>query len=402
MARRPKTCPNCIYGVRRCDRHQRAFNPHASKRLRLAREKDAEVDRTSEPRDRKRRRKHAGPSDDSIKDHAVTLPSNDSDDESHPPVKRVHPDQEVGHGEAMPTPTSSTVPEMVKSSIKVVALGISKDPCANKPAAQPGSQREDTNDPTDPSQKSVESLAHTLRYRSSMVPDPAIPFHIDGLREMLCRILIQGKAKGMRMKKTGKAMRPLMEEEDLTVPDDQDLEQLIQALLDSSPSTFASNLKTKPRWKIIGLPGRDSSTRNHKQLPSEPPDANPNELNIPVDMAREVTVILIRHGGYIPKKQSKNFKKLCQQTKKAIETLYGSTGNRVTSGSASTPVKSISNWNQASFLLNSIKLDFIESQEASAPLKSCVLIHSLIAIPVASSPLTLGVVASANCPYIRI
>jgi hypothetical protein len=42
MPRRPKTrCPNCIFGVKRCDRHQRAFNPHAPTRLKLAEEKAA-------------------------------------------------------------------------------------------------------------------------------------------------------------------------------------------------------------------------------------------------------------------------------------------------------------------------------------------------------------------------
>jgi hypothetical protein len=242
MARRPKTCPDCICGVSRCDRHQRAFNPHAPTRLRLAREKDAEVDPTSGPYGKKRKRERAGPSDHPINDHAVTIPLDDTDDESHPPAKRIHLDQEVGHGEEMPTPTSSTIPEMIKSSIKVVVLGISKGLYSNKLAAQPASEREDTDDPTDLSQKSAESLAHAL-----MVPDSAIPFHIDGLRKMLYRVLNQGKAKGMRMKKIRKAIRPLMEEDNLTVPDDQDFEQLLQALLNSSPSTFASNRKTKRR-----------------------------------------------------------------------------------------------------------------------------------------------------------
>jgi hypothetical protein len=241
----------------------------------LARERNTEADFTSASHDKKRKRKRAqeqcatGPSDDTIEEYAVTTPSTDSGDERRPPAKRVRLDKEAGRIAEKSSSKTSTVPEMIKSSTKVVALQIWKGSSPRKPIVQPRSEREDSNKSTNLSHKSAESLAHALRYRSSMVPDSAIPVHIDGLREMLWRILDQGKAKGMKLKKIRKKMIPLMEEENLTVPNDRDLEQLLRAILDSSPSTFASNLKTKPRWMIFGLPGRGTLTRNHKHPSSE-------------------------------------------------------------------------------------------------------------------------------------
>jgi hypothetical protein len=238
-------------------------------------------------------------------------------------TKKVFPDAKHCSSRALKNVLDGVV-ALTKS--KMVTIKISTGLSSKEPA-QPEAELEDSNDPTDLSQKSVVSLAHALRYRSSMIPDSAIPFHIGGLREMLCRILIQGKTKGMRMKRIRTAMRPLMEEENLTIPDEQDLKQLLQALLETSPSLFTSNLKKKPRWKLKEHPGHDISTQNDKQPSSAFVEVNTVGLNIPIDTKAGVTVILVRHGGYIQKKESKNFKRLCRQTKETMETLYGSDGN---------------------------------------------------------------------------
>jgi hypothetical protein len=210
---------------------------------------------------------------------------------------------------------------------RIVVLKYSKGLSSKEPA-QPGFEREHSHDSTELSQESVKSPTRALGYRSSMLPDSTIPFHIDGLREMLRHILTKGKTRGMKLKKIRQAMRLLMEWENLTVPEDRDLEQLIQALLDSSPSIFTSNAKPKPRWKVIGLPGRDISTRNHKRSSSISPRANPTRFASPIDPQPDVTVMLMRHSGYIQKKELQNFRQLCRQTKKTMDTLYRSTGDR--------------------------------------------------------------------------
>jgi chemotaxis protein histidine kinase CheA len=210
---------------------------------------------------------------------------------------------------------------------RIVVLKYSKGLSSKEPA-QPRFEREHSHDSTKLSQESVKSPTRAIGYGSSMFPDSTIPFHIDGLREMLRHILTKGKTRGMKLKKIRQAMRLLMEWENLTVPEDRDLEQLIQALLDSSPSIFTSNAKPKPRWKVIGLPGRDISTRNHKRSSSISPRANPTRFASPIDPQPDVTVMLMRHSGYIQKKELQNFRQLCRQTKKTMDTLYRSTGDR--------------------------------------------------------------------------
>jgi hypothetical protein len=124
MVRRPKTrCPSCIHGVKRCDRHQRPYNPHAPTRLRLARGKAAEPD-ANEPesrnkrRKRKRAQKHEAQratdlSNDCTKNSVAGLSSDDSDDHSRPPAKRARRDQEAGPAEEESTPKQEYNPESI-------------------------------------------------------------------------------------------------------------------------------------------------------------------------------------------------------------------------------------------------------------------------------------------------
>jgi hypothetical protein len=120
MTRRPKIpCPNCIHGVKRCDRHQRPSNPHAPTRLRLASEKAAEPEANKpESRNKRRKRKRAqkqrakcatDPSNDSTTNHVAGPPSDDSDDDdTHPPpAKRIRLGQQAGPAKGKATPTDS-------------------------------------------------------------------------------------------------------------------------------------------------------------------------------------------------------------------------------------------------------------------------------------------------------
>jgi hypothetical protein len=142
MARRPKTpCPNCVHGVKRCERHQRAYNPHAPTRLRIARENAAEAastsnrpdtnpDITPDSRNKRRKRKRAqkqrvkratDPSNDHTTNQVADPSSDDSDDDDthSQPAKRIRLDEQAGSAKKKATPTDSGAQQQPAKSERV-------------------------------------------------------------------------------------------------------------------------------------------------------------------------------------------------------------------------------------------------------------------------------------------
>jgi hypothetical protein len=170
MVRRPKTpCPDCIYGVKRCERHRCTFNPHASTRLRLTREKAAEVHYISESGDRKSKRERASSlPEDLIEDNAVAVSSDDSDDYNtrSPPAKRARLDQQVDHARNKSSGTRPSALKSAKQSSKSLRLPSTKS-----------KERDSKTKHAGPVIGSTSNVQGTQTTTSRQVYDPESPSH---------------------------------------------------------------------------------------------------------------------------------------------------------------------------------------------------------------------------------